>query len=62
MKNEILKRTKNFAINCWKFCEKTPKTREYNAFVNQLIRSSSSVGQIIELLKELNQQPILLIN
>lgn len=44
MKNEILKRTKNFAINCWKFCEKTPKTREYNAFVNQLIRSSSSVG------------------
>lgn len=44
MKNEILKRTKLFAIDCWKFCEKVPKTREYNAFVNQLIRSSSSVG------------------
>ena len=44
MKNEILKRTKDFAINCWRFCEKVPKSREYNAFVNQLIRSSSSVG------------------
>lgn len=44
MKKEILKRTKDFAIACWKFCEKIPKTREYNAFVNQLIRSSSSVG------------------
>ena len=44
MKNEILKRTKDFAINCWKFCEKIPKSREYNTFVNQLIRSSSSVG------------------
>jgi len=44
MKNEILSRTKKFAIDCWKFCEKVPKSREYNAFVNQLIRSSSSVG------------------
>ena len=44
MKNEILRRTKTFAIDCWKFCERVPKTREYNAFVNQLIRSSSSVG------------------
>lgn len=44
MKNEILNRTKKFAIDCWRFCEKVPKSREYNAFVNQLIRSSSSVG------------------
>lgn len=44
MKNEILIRTKRFSIDCWKFCEKVPKSREYNAFVNQLIRSSSSVG------------------
>ena len=44
MKNEILIRTKAFAIDCWRFCEKVPKSREYNAFVNQLIRSSSSVG------------------
>lgn len=26
------------------FCKKIPKSREYNAFVNQLIRCSSSVG------------------
>jgi four helix bundle protein len=44
MKNEILSRTKVFAIDCWKFCKKVPNSREYNAFVNQLIRSSSSVG------------------
>lgn len=44
MKNELLVRTKRFGINCWHFCFKVPKSREYNAFVNQLIRSSSSVG------------------
>lgn len=44
MKNEILRRTKKFAIDCWLYCEQVPKSREYNAFVNQLIRSSSSVG------------------
>lgn len=44
MKNEIIARTKRFAIDCWAFCEKIPKSREYNAFVHQLIRSSSSVG------------------
>jgi len=44
MKNEILNRTKKFAIDCWTFCKKVPKSRAYNAFVNQLIRSSSSVG------------------
>jgi four helix bundle protein len=44
MKNELLNRTKKFAIDFWKFCEEVPKSRAYNAFVNQLIRSSSSVG------------------
>ncbi|MDO5980534.1 four helix bundle protein [Flavivirga spongiicola] len=44
MKNELLNRTKKFALDCWHFCFKIPKSREYNAFVNQLIRSSSSVG------------------
>lgn len=44
MKNELIERTKRFGINCWHFCSKVPKSREYNAFVNQLIRSSSSVG------------------
>lgn len=44
MKTELLNRTKKFALDCWHFCFKIPKSREYNAFVNQLIRSSSSVG------------------
>lgn len=37
-------RTKEFAVDCWKVCQKIPHSREYNAYVNQLIRSSSSVG------------------
>lgn len=44
MKTELLNRTKKFTLDCWSFCFKIPKSREYNAFVNQLIRSSSSVG------------------
>jgi len=41
---DLKKRTQKFALDCWYLCEKIPKSREYNAFVNQLIRSSSSVG------------------
>lgn len=41
---DLKERTKSFAIECWKFCAKIPHSREYNAYVNQLIRSSSSVG------------------
>ena len=44
MRNEIIERIKRFGIDCRKFCFKVPKSREYNAFVSQLIRSSSSVG------------------
>ena len=44
MKNELIERTKRFALNCWHFCFKIPKSREYNAYVNQLIKSYSSVG------------------
>jgi four helix bundle protein len=44
MREMMLMRTKQFAINCWVLCSKLPKTREYNAYVNQLIRCSSSVG------------------
>lgn len=44
MKEIMLKKTKKFAIDCWILCSKLPKTREYNAYVNQLIRCSSSVG------------------
>ena len=41
---DLKSRTKKFAIDCWKLCKKIPQSREYNAYVNQLIRSSSSVG------------------
>lgn len=37
-------RTKKFAVDCWRLSKNIPHSREYNAFVNQLIRSSSSVG------------------
>lgn len=37
-------RTKKFSIDCWKVCKFFPYSREYNAYVNQLIRCSSSVG------------------
>ena len=37
-------RTKNFALDCWKLCRTIPKTREYDAIVRQLIRSSTSVA------------------
>ena len=37
-------RTKNFAVECWKYCKQVPRSRELDAWVRQLIRSSSSVG------------------
>ncbi|GAA4052297.1 four helix bundle protein [Flavobacterium chungnamense] len=44
MTNDLKQRTRKFAIDCMLLCTKLPKTREYNAYVNQLIRCSSSVG------------------
>lgn len=44
MKEEMLKRTKQFAIDCWLFYTKIPKSREFNAYVYQLLKSSGSVG------------------
>ena len=44
MKEIMMNRTKKFAIDCWILCSKLPKSMEYNAYVNQLIRCSSSVG------------------
>lgn len=42
---EILKnRTRKYASDCWRLCIKFPVSREYNAYCNQLIRCSSSVG------------------
>ncbi|MEP0134305.1 MAG: four helix bundle protein [Eudoraea sp.] len=37
-------RTKNFAVECWRLCKQIPKSREFDAWVRQLIRCSSSVG------------------
>lgn len=37
-------RTKRFAVDCWLLCSKIPKSRALDAWVRQLIRSSSSVG------------------
>lgn len=42
--NDVKIRTKKFTIDCWKICSIIPRSREYNAYVNQLIGSSSSVG------------------
>ncbi len=44
MKEVLKNRTKKFAIDCWRLCNEFPVSREYNAYCNQLIRSSSSVG------------------
>ena len=44
MKQELKNRTKRFAVDCWNLCSKFPMSREYNAYCNQLIRCSSSVG------------------
>jgi four helix bundle protein len=44
MKQEMIRRTKQFAIDVWHLCSKLPHSREYNSYVNQVIRSSSSVA------------------
>ena len=44
MKQILKNRTKKYAVDCWNLCTKFPISREYNAFCNQLIRCSSSVG------------------
>lgn len=44
MKQDLKSRTKQFAIDVWNLCSKLPHTREFNNYINQLIRCSSSVG------------------
>ena len=44
MVQDLKTMTKKFAIDCGRLCRNFPHSREYNAYVNQLIRSSSSVG------------------
>lgn len=42
MSQELKDRTKKFAIDVWFLCSKLPQTREFNNYVNQLLRCSSS--------------------
>jgi four helix bundle protein len=44
MKIDMKARTKKFTLDCAFLCSKFPSSREFNAYINQLIRSSSSVG------------------
>ena len=40
----MIKRTKQFAVDVWRMCSNLPHSREYNSYVNQLLRCSSSVA------------------
>ncbi len=44
MTQPLLARTKQFAIDVWYLCSKLPNNREFNNYVNQLLRCSSSVA------------------
>jgi len=44
MKEALKKRTRKFASDNWHLCTKFPVSRKFNAYCNQLIRCSSSVG------------------
>lgn len=41
---ELKKRTKTYAISIALFCENLPDRKVFRPYINQLIRSSSSVG------------------
>ncbi|MEO6149841.1 MAG: four helix bundle protein [Mucilaginibacter sp.] len=43
-KVELKQRTKKFAVSIIKFAELLPNSRPLNVLINQLLRSSSSVG------------------
>ena len=43
-KNDFKKRTKSFAINVAKFCQSLPYDRIVRHYIDQIVRSSSSVG------------------
>lgn len=44
MSQALKDRTKKFAVDVWFLCSKLPQTREFNNYVNQLLRCSSSVA------------------
>lgn len=43
-KFQMQRKTKQFAIDVWRSCQKLPHTREFNSIASQLIRSSTSVA------------------
>jgi four helix bundle protein len=43
-KNELLDRTRQFAIRCFKLVERFPRSEGSRVIVNQLLRSASSVA------------------
>ena len=43
-KEELKRRTREFAIDCWNLTEKLPVNRGFDAYCRQLIRCSSPVG------------------
>ena len=44
MKEKIKNRMFQLAVDCGKMCTQIPVSREFNAYCNQIIRSSSSIG------------------
>lgn len=44
MKEQIKRRMFLLAVDTGKLCTRFPVSREYNAYCNQIIRSSSSIG------------------
>jgi four helix bundle protein len=44
MSQALKDRTKKFTLDVWTLCAKLPHSREYNNYVQQLLRCSSSVG------------------
>ncbi|RIW12530.1 four helix bundle protein [Algoriphagus lacus] len=44
MSQALKDRTKKFAIDVWLLCSKIPHSREFNNYVNQLLRCSSSIA------------------
>ena len=44
MSQALKDRTKKFALDVWLLCSQIPHSREYNNYVNQLLRCSSSVS------------------
>ena len=41
---DLKTRTKRFAIDCWKLCLNIQKSREYDGWARQLLRSASAIG------------------